>query len=417
MSHKILLLLLSLSIFQLAYGAGSPKKDSTVYYYSTVKFVETPLSHFQGSIPLPKEMALTRNHYRFTYDDQNKLRTIGFFNGDTPRNPNHTANLFTLAHRLQFTYQDSTETITFFNTQGRPITVLGDCYQFVYGLNALGFREALYFTNKLGEQIENSWQIYAYHWTYETDGSIIENRFNRAGEPVSIRPGFEFYRLRLTFNSMGHIALLQNIDEAGNLVENTSGAAQDQITTNAAGNFLQWRVLDKAGQLERGNGPDVAIGIQTFNEYGYEIGLEQRDENNQAIFNHYGICKSETEFDEWGNMKARRFYDTSGAPTLHKNAGYFQLKLDWDVSGNYRDKLSYYDVDGKPIEHQQRGYHRVSYQYDRNHNLIRISYHNIAGQLVNRTDNGTAYIRYEYDGNGEVWLSRRYTRNDQLIGG
>ena len=66
---------------------------------------------------------------------------------------------------------------------------------------------------------------------------------------------------------------MQQINDQGALIENSTGAAQDQITTNAAGNFLQWTVLDKDGALEKGNGPNVAIGIQSFNEYGYEIEL------------------------------------------------------------------------------------------------------------------------------------------------
>lgn len=392
-----------------------PKQEGAVYYFSSVAFVETPLSCFKGSVPLSKEIALTRNHYRFTYDHKKRLSIIEFFNGNTPRKPNHTANLFTLAHRLEFSYQDTTETISFFNTKGKPISLMGGCYQFVYELNALGFRESLFFENEQGRRIENGWNIHHYQWVYEGGGSVIETRFNEAGEQVAIRPGFEFYRLRLFFNPYGHIALMQNIDEAGNLIENASGAAQDMITTNAAGNFLQWQVLDKNGQLEKGNGPDVAIGIQAFNEYGYEIGLEHRDENNQLMFNNYGICKSETEFDDWGNISSRRFYDESGAPALHEKAGYFQLNLHWDATGNYRDRMEYFDIQGNPTVHRGRGYHMVKYTYDNQKHLIQTSYHDTDGQLVNRKDNGIAYIKYEYDINDELSQSIRYSAAHHVI--
>lgn len=415
MNYKMIVFFFYLSGICFTLQAEQLEDKLNVYYYSSVEFVETPLSYLKGSVPLSKEVALGRNHYRFTYDDKHRLKSITFFNGDTPRNPNHTSNLFTLAHRLVFSYEDAIETISFYDVKDNQIEVLGNCYRFVYTLNPLGFRESLYFENVNGERTENSWNIYQYQWIYESDGAVIEDRFNKAGEQMPIRPGFEFHRLRLYFNPLGHIALMQNIDQEGNLIENTSGAAQDQITTNAAGNFLKWEVLDKTGQLEKGNGPDVAIGIQTFNEYGYESKLEHRDENNQLIYNSYGICSSETRFDKWGNIKERRFYDDRGKPTHHEKAGYFQLKLQWDITGNFRDNLAYYDIKGQAASHQERGYHKVLYKYDDEQRLIQISYHDAKEQLVNRKDNGIAYIQYEYDSNGALLKTTRYNKNHKVL--
>lgn len=373
----------------------------TVYYYSTVAFVETPLTYIKGSIPLTKEEALERNHYRFTYDQWHRLVSVAFYNGFTPRNPNHTANLFTLAHRMEFTYTSSTEKISFYNTKGQQINVLGDCKEFIYSLDDKGFRSSLEFLNDEGQKVENDWGIFKYQWTYLADGSIIEDRFNKVGESVAIRPGFEFYRLRLNFNTLEHIALMQNIDQYGNLIENSSGASQDRITTNSHGNFLQWEVLDNNSALEKGNGPNVAIGIQKFNEYGYEVALEHRDENNAPIYNNYGICKSETKFDSFGNMIERRFFDEDSKPSCHKLAGYHKLKIQWDPSGNRRNMLSYYDVNGTPIEHKARGYHKMSYSYNSDNLLQQISYLDTDGSPVNRKDNGAAYIKYEYDEKGQ----------------
>lgn len=415
MTYRLFLILTCLFGNFTLLAANSTKRDSTTYYYSSVEFVETPLSYFKGSIPLSREVALTRNHYRFVYDDQHRLKSLAFYNGERPRAPNHTANLFTLAHRLAFTYTDTTETIAFFNTSGKPIGVLGGCFQFVYQLNELGFRESLHFADAAGQRMENSWNIYRYEWQYASDGTVIEDRFDREGKPVSIRPGFKFYRLRLHFNPAGHIALMQQIDPEGNLVENASGAAQDQITTNAAGSFLEWQVLDKNNELERGNGPDIAIGRQTFNEYGYEIRLESRDENNQLIFSHYGICISETDFDPWGNMRERRFYDADGQPTLHGNAGYHRLRLHWDATGNLRESMAYFDVSGRPTLHRERGFHRATYQYDSDNKLTQVQYFDTEGELVNRRDNGVAYIRYKYSRVGELNRTIQYTKDGTEI--
>ncbi|WP_421812775.1 hypothetical protein [Flagellimonas sp.] len=373
----------------------------TVYYYSTIAFVETPLTYIKGSIPLTKEDALQRNHYRFTYDGLHRLVSVAFYNGQNPRNPNHTANLFTLAHRMEFSYGSDKETITFFGAHGEQVNVLGDCREFVYSLDDKGYRKSLAFIDDKDQQVENDWGIATYQWTYLSDGSIIEDRFNTKGESVAIRPGFEFFRLRLYFNPLGHIALMQNIDDDGNLVENSSGASQDRITTNADGNFIKWEVLDNGATLEKGNGPNVAIGIQEFNEYGYEVTLEHRDENNKLMHNNYGICKSRTSFDQFGNIVERRFYDEKGNASRHTSAGYHMLKIQWDASGNHRESLSYYDRNGTPIEHRTRGYHKVRYSYNGNDVLEQISYLDRNEHLVNRKDNGAAYIKYTYDAKGQ----------------
>ena len=368
-----------------------------VVYYSTIEFVETPLSNIKGSVPLKKKVALSRNHYRFSYDSQNRLISIAFYNGSTPKNPNHTANLFTLAHRMEFSYQDNIEKVTFFDTKGIQTNVLGNTSQFVFTLNKLGFRKALHFLDTDGNRIENSWNIFEYKWEYLNDGAVIENRFNKNGKQVSIRPGFEFYRLKLYFNTLGHIMLMQNIDKDGHLIENSSGASQDKITTNSNGNFLRWQVLDNKHQLEKGNGPDVAVGLQKFNKFGYESELEHRDENNRPIYSAYGICISKTKFDKFGNISERAFYNEKRNPSNHKYAGYHKLKMKWDKFGNSRELLSYFDLKDKPTNHITRGYHSVKYHYNRNKILVKIDYLDVNNKLVNRKDNGIAYITYQYN--------------------
>jgi len=396
-------------LIQTKANAINDNNQLRVVYYSTIEFVETPLSYIKGSVSLKKDIALSRNHYRFSYDSYNRLVSVAFYNGSTPKNLNHTANLFTLSHRMEFSYLEAKEKVTFFDIKGKQITVLGNCSEFVFMLNKLGFRESLHFLDSSGNRVENSWNIYEYKWEYANNGAVIEDRFNKDGKSVSIRPGFEFYRLKLYFNNLGHITLMQNIDKKGNLVQNSSGASQDKITTNSNGNFLQWQVLDNMHQLEKGNGPDVAIGLQKFNKYGYESELEHRDENNQPMYSYYGICISNTKFDKFGNISERAFYNENKKPSNHKNAGYHKLKMKWDKFGNSRELLSYFDVNDKPTNHAIRGYHSVKYHYNRNKNLIKIDYLNVNNQLVNRKDNGLAYITYQYK-NGERIITSRYNK-------
>jgi YD repeat-containing protein len=394
--------------------AQQKSKDLHVFYYSTVEFVETPLSPIKGSVPLDREEAMKRNHYRFSYNDKHQLVSVSFFNGNVPKDPNHTANLFTLAHCMKFEYTKESETISFIDTEGEPEEVLGNCSRFVYTYNDLGFRNGLYFLDRDNQQLTNSWGIYEYKWEYLEDGSVIEDRYDKEGNQVSIRPGFEFHRLRLYFNPSGHIALMQNIDQNGNLKENNTGASQDRITTNAQGNFLEWNVLNNKNELEKGNGPDVAIGKQTFNEYGYEVALEHQDEKGQVIASHYGIYRSRTKFDQFGNIQERTFYNAAGKPAKHSNAGYHKFYLTWDEHGNKRKSLRYFDEAGNPCMHKTRGYYEVRYEYDDQGRILKISYLSTENELSSRKDNGRAYSVYKYDKDGKVRIHHFNSSNTEI---
>ena len=389
--------------------------DLHIFYYSTVEFVETPLSRIRGSVPLSKAVAMERNHYRFAYDEQQRLVAVSFFNGNTARQPNHTASLFTLAHRMEFEYGADFETVRFYNENNQEVPVLGNCYRFVYLLDDHGFRTELHFLDQNSQRITNSWGIYQYDWEYQADGSVIEDRFDAVEQQVAIRPGFEFYRLRLRFNLMGHIALMQNIDESGALVENSTGAAQDRINTNASGHFLEWNVLNSKGELERGNGPDVAIGKQAFNAYGYEVALVHQDEQSQLMTSSYGICQSKTSFDKFGNIQQRFFYDEDGSPTLHQSAGYHSFLMEWSTDGNQRTAIRYFDLAAKPCLHRSRGYHQAKYEYDTQGRLAKVSYHTTDGSLVERKDNQRAYSVFTYDEATGQPSAKHYSKTDQLL--
>lgn len=408
MKHLYTLLLCSLF-------CSNPLVAQHTEYYSTIRFVETPLSKIDGSVPIPKHEALTRHHYRFNYSKSNQLDSIEFFNGNTKKEPNHTGSLFTLAHRMEFKRTNNSEIISFYSTNREPINVLGSISSFVYNLNKNGLRESLFFEDALGNRVENSWGIYRYKWEYTRDGYVIEDRFNELGERASIRPNFEFYRLKLFFGPNGDIRLMQNIDDQGDLIENSSGAAQDLITVNAEGNFIKWEVLDKEGNLEKGNGPDVAVGFQTFSKYGYQTSLENQDEFGNTIFSNYGFAKSLSSYDKFGNLSARTFIGLDTTPAPHKNAGYTHLKIQYDPTGNFRTRIAYFDEDSIPILHKTRGFAIANYTYNAENQLIRIEYTDTNNNLVNRLDNGASIIKYIYDQEGKKTDTILLDKNAEVV--
>ena len=371
-------------------------ENTTVAYFSTIALRESPYPDFRGVIRMTRDQAMKRNHYRLIYDKNFRLASVSFHLGNTLREPNHTANYFFTTPVQKIHYEKGKEIRSFFDRFGNQVTQRG-VFREIYMINEMGKRVALHYENENGKKMENSWGISDYKWEHQMDGSVIEKRFNLEQEPKSLRPGFEFFTIRLYYEQNGLLALMQNIDEYGNLVENSSGVAQDKLLFDEAGRWYGWNVLDKNHQIKRGNGPNVAKGINIPNEYGYETSVRYEDTDGSPLKNNYGFWGSHRFYDAFGNYDYTQFIDSTGKPGLNSRSGYCYAQYTWDRSGLNRLKVELLDTEKKAVLHKRGGYATIQQEYDQENKLIKTSYLGLDGKLVNRKDNGVAYIIYHYD--------------------
>ncbi|RDY59400.1 hypothetical protein [Flagellimonas nanhaiensis] len=392
----------------------SERKYNIIEYYSTLPLRESPYADFRGVVRLTKEEVRERNHYEFAYDQDFRLLRVSFKLGDTLVNPNHTANYFFTSPQQRFTYEDNKEIRTFFDRFGNQVEQR-NAYKEIYLKDDLGRYTSLYFEDEAGNRIENSWGIYEYTWKLENDGSVIENRVDQEGNPVSLRPGFEFYKIRLCYNQNGLLALMQNVDDEGSLVENNSGVAQDKLHFDKLGRWYGWTVLDAQHNVKRGNGPNVAKGINSTDQFGYERSIRYEDVDGTPIQNSYGFWGSKRFYDKRGNYAYTQFLDKDGNPGINENAGYSIAKYTWNASGKNRTRVDLLGLDNEPVLHKTRGYASIKQEYNGDGNLIKTSYLGLKGELVNRTDNGTAYITYFYDENKKLINRKRFDKDDTEI--
>lgn len=399
----ILFILFSLPISWLHAG-------SQIEYYSTITLRESPYADFRGVVQLNEAQAKKRNHYRLEYDENFRLIHIGFYLRDQLREPNHTANYFFTTPVQNISYRDNLEIRTFQDRFGNAVSQRG-AFREIYQLDAQGRRTALHFENEAGQKIENDWGIFHYTWEHQDDGSVVEQRFNLNGALQSLRPGFEFYTIRLYYEAHGTLALMQNVDEAGDLLNNNSGVAQDKLLFDKAGRWYGWRVLDRDHQLKSGNGPNVATGINIPDEYGYETSVRYEDDQGKARKNAYGFWGSRRVYDRFGNYDFTYFIDSTGAPGMNTVSGYGYAEYSWDRSGLMHLKTELLDVDKKPVLHARAGFATIDYTYNDHGQLEKVEYLGLDGELIDRKDNGLAYIVYEYDENHKRIGTRRFKRD------
>ena len=85
---KTLLILQTAIVLLCSCNSDIQKTQSEVFgklieYYSSIPLRESPYPDFKGIVRLSEEEALSRNHYRFEYDDKFRLKNVSFWLGST----------------------------------------------------------------------------------------------------------------------------------------------------------------------------------------------------------------------------------------------------------------------------------------------------------------------------------------------
>jgi YD repeat-containing protein len=403
-------LALILSGFLLALDASAlgdqsdvtPSTAMRVAYFAHMPFRETPFADLRGIYPITAAQSGTRKHFRFVYDALGRPIEVSFRLGDRIQDLNISRNAVTFTPVIHISYEDGKETRTFFDRFMNP-TLANGVFREVYKLDKDGNRVALEFFDVEGTRIESDWDIYAYEWSVDRRGTVTETRFDSEGEPVSIRPHFPFYCLKLHYDQRGLLALMENYGKnCEALTLNNMNAAQDKLQFNARGGAYAWNVYNEQEERSVGNGPMVARGIMERDLMGDTTREYYEDTEGNIMTNAYGWTDTYATFDEFGNMRTRFNHDAGGKRINNSLLGYSGYVLEFDGSGEHRKSLTYRNADGSPATHLKRGYHAVITEYDEDGHRIQSRFEDSAGDLVNRKDNCAAVYQYSYDDRNRV---------------
>lgn len=378
---------------------------STVETYATLSFWESPVQALRPESRISAAEAKARNHFRVLRDEQGRITEFSYRLGDEIRDiEGFFGSLYLSAPLTRIRYEGATETHTFFNRFGHQIEAAGR-YQSVYQLDRFGRYQSLRYQNAKGEPAANSWGAQAYRWEYPADGSVIEERFDAQGLPRVHRRGFEFMRIRMVFDPRGHLALMQNIDAAGKLLNSKSGAAQYRYFYDDLGRFIRWEIYDAAGQPALG--PTKTAGEE--NRYqGNELesitffGLQ-----GEPVLHDSGAARWLLQHDRFGNTTQVSYLGLKDEP-VRSSYGVGQTRYHFSEDGRFLTSTAFHDIDGKPLADPEWGFAKTRITRDPRGLMRQLEYLDINGKRVNRRDTGVAYQTFEHDAQGVRTATLRF---------
>ena len=192
-------------------------------------------------------------------------------------------------------------------------------------------------------------------------------------------------------------ALLQNIDEKGNLINAECGAATLKYFYNSQGRFSRWEVYDKEGNPSIG--PSNTSGEQNVFKGNDLTDIIFFDRKGNPAIHWSGAEWWHFEYDEYGNKTSLTYQKNDGRP-MRGNQGVSQNKFKWSKGGRFLLSQSFYGMNEEPQLLEKLGVHQVEFKRNNKGQIIEKQFKNVGGHLVNRKDNGVARIRYSYDEKG-----------------
>ena len=393
--------------------ASSVQSEVVRYeYYGDLPFWESPVQSFQGQNPLSVDEAQKLVHVQVGYDQHNRIVDIQTRHGDKFKPFSRGfGTLYLHAVHTKITYSENTEKHHFYDQFGNRISAWGEVWEKRYHMDERGRYVKLDLTNKAGVHIENAYGQAKFVWHYPGDGSVIESRYNLKEEMQPHRPGFEFMRIRLLFDTRGYLRLMQNINEKTELVQSKSGAAQYRYFYNLEGGFDRWEVLDKLGKPALG--PTGTAGEQyTFDDKGWtRIAFFNQD--YQPDYHASGAVNWHAKYDKFGNMVKRWFTDENLKP-IDGRYGFHLVKYVYDEKGMYLIRTELFDAKGNATNSVD-GVSKVHYKRNTAGQLLEQRNTDISDQLVVDAWQKFAYRTFQYDNDKIQIGSKDFDENSKLV--
>lgn len=349
--------------FMLVFTISSNVFAQKTEYYRHLIFRETPFSDIRGNHQIDKSTAQKETHYRFVYDNQNRLVEVSHRLGDFIINDNNNWDSFIwFGSKMTVEYSKNQEIRYYYNRLNKKIEAHGKMYKAVFDINDNGQRTAVKFYDEDNKPSENAWNIHTYQWTIEGGGNVLEKRFNLKNEPQPLRPDFTFYTVRFEYGDDNLLDFAHHIDDAGNRINNSMKAGMDRIVYDQEENFSRWMVFDKDLKPVEGNAPEFAIGEHLYDARGNKVELRGFDVIGKNKAMPTGVARVLNTYDKYNNQIEIKILDLEGNLLQ-------RVKREYSKDGRRIEWIRYVDAQGKLRAPQGANFAAVRFDYAKDGSL------------------------------------------------
>ncbi|MCB0372041.1 MAG: hypothetical protein KDD31_03405 [Muricauda sp.] len=333
-------------------------------YYRHLVFRESPYSDIRGNHQIDRETSAKETHYRFVYDDKDRLVEVSHRLGDFIINDNDNWDSFIwFGSKMTIEYSNNQEVRYYYNRLDERIEAHGKMYKAVFTLDENGRRTSVKFYDKDGKPSENAWHIHRYEWTDLGDGNVLEKRFDLKNESQPIRPDFTFHAVKLEYGNDDLLDFVHHLDDNGNYINNTMKAGMDRIVYDQEENFSRWMVFDKDLKPVEGNAPEWAIGEHLYDSRGNKVELRGFDVTGRNKAMPTGVARVLNTYDRFNNQVEVKILDLDDNVLEH-------VKREYSKDGRRITWLRFYDAEGNLTVHPRAKFAQMKFEYGKDGSMI-----------------------------------------------
>lgn len=269
--------------------------------------------------------------------------------------------------------------------------------------------------------------------TYSEDGLLLSSMFHADsfGNPAS--DGTGIYGKRYTYTEQGQVSTVSNLDQAGNVYNCRYGWATVEYTYSDMGIVLSERFYDAQGANASDSSGISLYGMShdgwgnyiwqkcyntslqpmlspdgffsqwmTYDDQGFFIGFEFRDEADQKVINALGVHRYAFVCDELGRSTEIRALDLQGDPVYDPEIGFFIARFRYDDQGR-QTEARFFGPEDTPV-YVSDGYHGYRMTYTDEGYLESLRYLDTEGNLtMARYGYAVCITGYDENGNPETY--------------
>ena len=390
---------------------------------------------------LDNELCISRNGFsgvKFEYDSIGNQIKVVYCGKDKMPCKTFSGSAGEL---YEFNDKNLVTKITYINEKLNPIKNINNIAVIAFGYDKRGNTTKVSFFDVDGKTpIHDNEGTAGWNDIYDDMGNHIERNFFDKEGKSHIPSGIHYAKVVYTYDDKGNMKSYKYYNLQGQLIS-VNGIAGEEYILDNRGNILEEKPIGTNGELAYGkllskykydqynnivefslyskNG--AALNAENVHKYEYIYNtrnqcVEERryGKDGKLTMCDYNWAIQKNEFDQKGNLSARRYLDIYGKPCMTKyDNGWSSATYEYNAFGNII-RQCFFDAEGKPTNPKVMAPIGIA-EYDKRGNMTLVAAQNKDGDYILYPGEKWSIHRYEYDKRNNHTSHSYYNEKDKPV--